>query len=406
MKGCDKLSNNNDNQQTGLISSLKDQLSTAGKKLSELLSVKSGVTQLISETKKSLSELKEVNTLLTKISITNDKLSKADLERIGNNSIDIAGKYGKKSTDYLSGVREAYNLGYDNAEDIAELSLAIQCAGDMTSELANQYINATDKAYEFGGSASKLQEVLDGCNYIADHNTINMTELAQAMTIAGSQAASLGVEAGETTAALGTMLAATQQSGSETANAFNAILLNIRQVTDEEAGINAEGLARYANACKDLNVSLNETKNGITSLRDPMEVIKELAAEYSKLDSGDVRRTNLLDSVGGGTNADSLNAILENYDMYENMLKEYAAGTGSMAKEAEILANTWEGSMNRLSNSWTDTVGNIAESDVVIAAVNGLNALLSVVNNVTDKLGSIKTIGIGAGITSFVKNFA
>lgn len=35
-----------------------------------------------------------------------------------------------------------------NAADIAELSLAAQNAGGITAEFANQYINATDKAYQ------------------------------------------------------------------------------------------------------------------------------------------------------------------------------------------------------------------------------------------------------------------
>ena len=287
---------------------------------------------------------------------------------------------------------------------MSELSVAAQGAGDMTQELANKYIIATDKAYKLGGSVEKLTEVLDGSNYITNHNAVNMTELAEGMSIVGSQAASLGVEANQTTAVLGTMIATTQQSGSEMARAFRAILLNLQQVTDEEEGITAEGLTKYEAACKALNVSLKETKNGITSLRDPMEVIKDLAEEYSKLDANDIRRTNLLSSVGGKLRANALNALLENYSMYEKMLKEYADGTGSMAAEAEKTANSWEGSLNRLSNTWTDTVENIANSDAIIAIINSLNGLLSVVNNVTDELGSLGTIGVGAGLYGIFKN--
>ena len=376
---------------------------------SSWLSLNTVVTKVVSKTEEAISELKEANTILTEINKENDKLSKSDLSKIVNNSFDIASKYNKTAADYLSAVKEASSAGYENIEDIAELSIAAQVAGDMTSELANQYIIAADKAYQMGGSVQKLKEVLDGSNNITNHHTVNMTELAEGMSIVGEQAASLGVEINETIAVLGTMITAAQQSGSEAANAFKAILLNIRQIADEEEGIDAEGLAKYQQACNALGVSLKETKNGITSLREPMDVIKDLSEEYSKLDANDIRRTNLLNSVGGNVNADALNAILENYDMYSEMLEEYASGTGSMAAEAEITANSWEGSLNRLSNTWTDTVGNIADSDAVITIINVLNELLSVVNNVTDALGSFGTIGLGAGImgiTKFVKNFA
>lgn len=395
----------NSMQATGRLAAFfKEQLSKAAESFTKWFSVGSGVMFLVSKTKESISELKEINTLLTEISKENHKLSKSDLSKIRNDSFEIASKYGKTAPDYLAGVQEASRAGYENAMGIAELSVAAQCAGDMTAELANQYIIATDKAYNLGGSVEKLTEVLDGSNYITSHNAVNMTELAEGMSIAGSQAASLGVNVDEATAVLGTMIAATQQSGSEMARAFKAILLNIQQVTDEEEGVDAEGLTKYEEACKALNVSLKETKNGITSLRNPMEVLKDLADEYSKLDSGDIRRTNLLSSVGGKPRAAALNAILENYDMYSKMLDEYAQGTGSMAAEAEKTANSWEGSMNRLSNTWTDAIKNIANSDTIIAVINSLNGLVGIINGITEKLGSFRSIGLGIGLFAGVKN--
>ena len=387
-----------------LGASLKDQMKQAANSFTQWISVSSAIMGVVYSTKQAVSELKEVDTLLTEISKANDQLSKTQLKQIGYNSFDVSGKYGKKATDYLSGVQEASRAGYVNAEGIAELSVAAQGAGDMTAELANQYIIATDKAYKLGGSVEKLTEVLDGSNYITNHNAVNMTELAEGMSIVGSQASSLGVGVDQTTAALGTMIATTQQSGSEMARAFKAILLNIQQVSDEEEGIDAEGLTKYEKACNALNVSLKETKNGVMSLRDPMEVIKDLSEEYTKLDASDIRRTNLLSSVGGKLRANALNALLENYDMYSKMLEEYSQGTGSMAQEAEKTANSWEGSMNRLSNTWTKVIENIANSDAIIGAVNGLNSLLSVIDKITGSLGSLVTIGLGAGLFAGIKN--
>ena len=386
-----------------LGASLKDQMKQAANSFTQWISVSSAIMGVVYSTKQAVSELKEVDTLLTEISKANDQLSKTQLKQIGYNSFDVSGKYGKKATDYLSGVQEASRAGYVNAEGIAELSVAAQGAGDMTAELANQYIIATDKAYKLGGSVEKLTEVLDGSNYITNHNAVNMTELAEGMSIVGSQASSLGVGVDQTTAALGTMIATTQQSGSEMARAFKAILLNIQQVSDEEEGIDAEGLTKYEKACNALNVSLKETKNGVMSLRDPMEVIKDLSEEYTKLDANDIRRTNLLSSVGGKLRANALNALLENYDMYSKMLEEYSQGTGSMAQEAEKTSKSWEGSMNRLSNTWTKVVGNIANSDAIIGAVNGLNSLLSVIDKITGSLGSLGTIGLGAGLLASFK---
>jgi hypothetical protein len=153
-----------------------------------------------------------------------------------------------------------------------------------------------------------------------------------------------------------------------------------------------------------LGVSLKETKNGVLQTRDAMEVLKELSEEYNKLDENDIRRTDLLNSVGGKLRSTQLDALLRQWDMYENMLNQFSEGSGTMAAEAEKTANSWEGSLKRLHNTWVDTVGNIVNSDFVITITNGFNGLLSVINNVTSKLGSLGTIGLGAGIFAGVKN--
>lgn len=371
-------------------------------------SIKLNLSSLSNSIKESLSkavsELKDINTLLTEISKANENLSKDDLASIGNHSFDIAAKYGKTAADYLTSVQTAFHSGYHNAEEIAELSLAAQSAGNITSELADRVITATDKAYQMNGSVTELTKALDGMNYIADRNAVNMTELSEGISIAGTAAASLGVNLDEATAALGTMLAETNQSSQEAANAFQTILLYIRQITDAEKGIDAEGLAEYENACNALTVSLKETKNGMLALRDPMEVLRDLSVEYNSLDNTDFRKTNLLNSVGGGTNAVLLDALLRQWDTYEAMLEQFEAGTGSMAAEAEKTAESVEGSLIRLHNTWVDTVDNAADSDAIITIINGLNTLLSVVNQVTDVFNSWGNIGLGAGLYAGLKN--
>ena len=326
-----------------LGASLKDQMKQAANSFTQWISVSSAIMGVVYSTKQAVTELKDVNTYLTEISKANDQLSKTQLKQIGNSSFDVAGKYGKKATDYLSGVQEASRAGYTNADGIAELSVAAQGAGDMTAELSNQLIIATDKAYKMGGSVTELKQVLDGMNYITNHNAVNMTNLSEGMSIVGSTASSLGVNVDELAAALGTMSASTQQSGSEVARAFKAILLNIRQVSDEEEGIDTKGLTKYEKACNALGVSLKETKDGLMQTRNAMDVLNDLSEAYNKLDSNDVKRANLLSSVGGKLRSTQLDALLTHWkDMYEPMLQQYKDGTGSMDKEAEKTANSWE----------------------------------------------------------------
>lgn len=388
-----------------LGASFRTQMGQAASTLSSFASVATLVSRAVSKTREALSELKEVDTYLTEISKTNDSLTKSQLENIGNNSFETASKYGKKATDYLAGVQEMSRAGYENAEAMGELSIKAQGAGDMTEEVTNKFIVAADKAYKLNGSLTSLTSVMDGINNITNHNAVNMTELSEGFSIVGSTAASFGVEANELAAALGTMTASTRQSGSEVARAFRAILLNIRQVSDAEEGIDTEGLTKYEEACNALGVKLKETKNGVMELRDPMEVLEELSKKYNELSDTDINKVNLLNSVGGKLRSTQLDALLRGWSDYKKMLGEFADGAGSMDEEAEKTSKSLEGSLNRLSNTWTDTVNNIANSDLVTGIVNKLDDVLSVINKITDALGSVGSLSVIGGLVGGVKGF-
>lgn len=359
------------------------------KKFSSWMSMTSVVSTFAMDIRNAIVELKEVNTLLTEISKANDKLTSSQLAQIGNNSFGVASKYGKTATDYLAGVQEMSRAGYANAEAMGELSTAAQGAGDMTSDTANQFIIAADKAYKMNGSVEELTKTLDGINYITNNNAVNMSELSEGFSIVASTAASFDVTAQELAAALGTMSATTQQSGSEVARAFRAILLNIRQVSDEEENIDAEGLTKYEKACNNLGVSLKEVKDGVLQLRDPMEVLKELSVEYNKLDEADLKRTNLLNSIGGKLRATQLDAILRQWDMYEEMLQQYTDGSGSMANEANKTANSIEGLWNSLKNDWTSFVNEFANSDLFKSLIESARRLIDVLSDASSPLNAI-----------------
>lgn len=368
------------------------------------MSILQDLKKYLPKVQDALSDLKEIDSYLNEINQAGSELSKADLNKIKTASFKAASDYGKAATDYLAAMREISRAGYENSEEIAKLSLALQNAGDMTAATASQYIAATDEAYRLSGSVMELTKVFDGANHVASQHSINMTELANGMKLAGSTAANLGVGADEATAALSTMMAATKQSGSDVAKALKAILLNTRQVTDETEGITTTGLSRYEEACDALNVKLRETRNGVLSLRDPMEVLGELAAAYNRLGNTDARKQNLLESIGGKETAAQLDALLGQWETYERMLGEYKAGAGSLAEAGAKSASSWEGSANRLANAWAGFISSIAGSEAVIKTTDALSGLLGGLTAIAEKMEQLPALGTALGAFLSFKN--
>lgn len=371
------------------------------KVISTYISANQIINRVISQIREGITELKEIDNILTEISKTSDRTSES-LRRLGESSFDVASNYGRTASDYLLGVQEMSRAGFGElqSEQLAELSLRAQAAGDMTAEMANQYIIATNAAYALAGNEDKLNQVLDSQNYITNHNAVNMENLAQATKIAASQASASGVAIDELTAAVGTMVAVTQQGGDQAGRAFKGILMNIQQVKASAADIGdggeditAESLSKYEKATAALGVSLKEVRNGTLQLREPMEVLRDLSEAVRKESEGSIKVANLISAVGGKFRGNQLIALLQNWETYEKMLSEFNSDNaiGSAMDEAEKSANNWAGSINKVKNSWAELTSKFADSDNMISVINSVNAIIQSLGD-SATTGALKTL--------------
>ena len=377
-----------------LGASLKDQMKQAANSFTQWISVSSAIMGVVYSTKQAVSELKEVDNILTEISKTSDMTSQ-ELEKLGMSSYNSASKYGRTATDYLTGVQEMSRSGFygDKGTAMAEQSLLAQSAGDMTSELANSYILATNAAYKFNGEASKINEVLDGQNSITNKNSVAMADMATAMTKAGTVASNYNVSIEDLSAMIGTMESVTKLGGEEIGTGIKSLLINLQNISS----------SKITGTLDKANASMTEMKNGIEQLRNPIEILRDLAKTFNDLDEKDPLRAEILTSIGGKYQATKLAALLQNMDMFDKMLVDYSQGSGSAMEEASKSANNLQGRLNALSNSWTEFVNSVVQSDTLKTGVNILNELVQGVTKLTSSLGSLGTIGLGAGLLASFK---
>ena len=357
-----------------------------------------GGWQLVTDSiRKSVSELKEMDSTLTEISKVSD-MTQSQLKQLGENSFDYASKYGKKINDYLQGVTEMNRSGFYGQQgiDLANVSVLAQAAGDMTADVANSYLLATNAAYDYAGSAEKLNAVLDGQNMITNKNSVNMTDMAEATSIAASMAAQTGIKVNELSAIIGTAVSRTKQGGNEIGTALKSLFVNLQDTSNK----------KIAGTFEELGISQTKFINGSEQLKTPIELLRELADAYNSLPEGSELRADVLRNIGNKRQANVLAAILGGIDNgeYDKMLQNYSQGMGSAAKEAEKSANNWEGSLNKLSNSWTKFVSNFADTSLITGGVNAINFLINALNNLVTTLTPLGTIGAGVGIFELFKN--
>lgn len=339
-----------------------------------------------------LRTLHELDTALVEIAKVTD-LTSDSMERLVDASFDVASAYGSTAQAYLKSIAAFSRAGYEeSARGLAEVSLLAQNVGELTEQQANDFLLATDAAYKYAGSQRELTRVLDGVNQIDNEYATSIQKISQGMTVAGSVAANAGIEIDELTAAIGTMTAVTQRSGNEAGRAFRSILMNIRQIKGTTADgemIDDAALSKSAKALDSVGVKVRELVNGVEELRNPMDVLSQLAGKWEELSS--MEQAPIIDALGGKYRANQLVALLENFDMYEDMLEDFAKSTGSALIENEKRMDSWSAKSAKFSNTIAQMWRNTIDTDIVKKIIDFGTAIISLV----DKIGLLNIALVG-----------
>lgn len=361
--------------------------------IAQFTQIYGGIENVIQTIQNSVIELKNVDSILTEISKTSD-MTTDQLTKLGETSFDSASKWGKKASDYLLGIQEMSRSGYygKQAEQMAETSILAQAAGDLNSDVANSYLLASNAAYQYSGNVQKLNALLDGQNMITNRNSVSMQDMAEATTQAASMASELGVQENQLSAMIGTIESRTKAGGNEVGNAIKSLLINVQNVNN----------SKIAETFKKAGVAQTEFVNGVEKMRNPIEVLEDLAKVFNQLEESDPLRTEILTNIGQKYQANKLSALLSGWSDYEKMLVDYSEGTGSAAKEAEKSANNWEGSLNKLSNTWTGFIQNFANSNMITSGLQGLTGIIKIIDTVVSKAGTLEIVMgvLGGGLAS------
>jgi TP901 family phage tail tape measure protein len=345
------------------------------------------VSAPVSAFKDAVQELKNVDSELVSIQKVMGA-SASEMDRLSEKAYPVGSNLGVAASDYLASVTQWAQAGYGSLSDeLGELSVMTQKVGDVDQATANQFLLSVDAAYQYQGSIESLTRVLDGANELSNNFATSVEKLAGGMGIVSSLAAQAGMAVEETAAAIGTITAVTQESGNSAARALRALILNIQGETnleiDEVTGERwtEEEINKTAEAIQGLNVATREYKDGILQLRNPMEVIGEISEKYREGLISEVQLQELVSSLGGKTRSNQLQALITNFDMYEDQVETFVNATGSAERELDIYLNSWEAKANRVQNGWVQLVENMKTSEISKGLLDVANALLTIANS-------------------------
>lgn len=323
----------------------------------------------------------------------------AELNKIEKQAYDTASAYGVAADEYLQFVSGFSRAGYgEQASALAELAAKTQIVGDTNAETAQQFLLSVDAAYKYQGSIEQLTKVLDGANEIDNKYATSIQKVAEGLGKVAPIAAQAHVGVDELTAAIGTITAVTQRSGTEAATALRALFLNIigdtKTEIDEGVTWTTGEIAGLRDVIKVYAKDAYDAAQATGSVINPMKAIAGLSKSMKDGLLTEQQLMEMVSDIGGKLRTSQLLALIQNWDMYQSMLGDFADAAGSADKEVENALDSWTRKTEILHNKWTQFVSNLVETDTIKGALDGVIGLVEFLDS---DLGHL-TLTIG-GVT-------
>lgn len=356
-------------------------------------------TALKTTIKDTLEVMKEVDTQLINIQKVSGKSSE-EIAAIGERAYDTAAKYGVAVEDYLSAVYSFQKAGLgESAEQMAELATKTMLVGDTTAAVAEKFLISSNAAWELHGNIDELNKVIDQADYINNNYATTLDKIAAGLPIVASVAANAGMTYSETMAALGTIQSITQESGTKSATALRALILNIEKeagtyLTDEgeEFEVTEESIKGLQGLLEKYAKTEMDAARATGELINPMTAIKALFEGMKNSDVTDIELFQLLSSMGGKLRTNQLTALVKNFDMFDQMLVELGGSAGTADKEVGLMLESWSKKTQILKDRWQQFIAKLVSTD----AIKGF------IDDITEFVTNLDAEQIGAAIKDVI----
>lgn len=324
-----------------------------------------------------------------------------ELNRIEKQAYDTASAYGVAANEYLNSVANFSRAGYgEQASALAELATKTQIVGDTDAETAQQFLLSMDAAYKYQGSIEQLTKVLDGANEIDNNYATSIEKIAEGLGKVAPIAAQAHVGADELTAAIGTITAVTQRSGTEAATALRALFLNIigdtKTEIDEGVTWTTGEIAGLRDVIKLYAKDAYDAAQATGRVINPMKAIAGLSKSMKDGLLTEQQLMEMVSDIGGKLRTSQLLALIQNWDMYESMLSDFAGAAGSADKEVENALDSWTRKTEILHNKWTEFISHLVETDTIKGALDQVIALVEFLDSDTGRL--VIQLGLLVGV--------
>lgn len=321
------------------------------------------VKQGLREVYNNVLELDTAVTELKKVSkMTGDEMNEY-LDRTATNAREL----GANISDLVSSTADWKRLGYTDkdSEELARVSALMANVGDQidNATTASSYLISTMQG--FGLVADDAEHLLDCMNQIANTEPVSMNDLGIIMQKSSAAMSAAGNTYQETlslAAAVNGVLQDSEASGTYLKTL--SMYLRASKTDAENAGIATDGMA---SSVSELRSELKQLA-GVDIMKDDntfkstYQIMKELSEVWKDL--SDTTQANITELIAGKRGGQSTSALLNNFSVAEDAMKQALNSSGSAMRENQTYMDSLQAKLNQLDSAFQKFSTDLMKSDI------------------------------------------
>lgn len=377
-----------------------------GEKIKQLSTYLSGtviIGKMLQTGKQIVDNVSKIDASLVELEKVSD-LTADGIEKVTDKSFELGKSLAKTGTDVLDAVTTFKRAGYDIADSMSYAEQALKTtnisenlkdAGQAADSLVNIMKGFKNETPEF---ATKIN---DAVNQVSNTEAVDFDNLIDGATRLSAVADQAGMSFEQM---LGTLTGGYEILGNMEKVATGQItifsrLQAIQLEGEEEVSTVAKLQETFNNATKGAVNIVDQTTG---QLRNVFDILDDVANVWDKLDKN--TREALAIEASGIRQKNVFLSLMQNWDGVKDAVESASNSFGSADEENEKYIKSIQGRVENFERSVQQLSRTVLDSGLVKFFVDlgttGVNALDSLI----DKLGSLGTVGLGAGLFAGVKN--
>ena len=286
------------------------------------------------------------------------------------------------TTKYTDAALIFYQQGLDDdaveARTEATIKMA-QATGDSATEVSS-YMTAIWNNFDDGSES--MEHYADVITALGASTASSSSEIASGLQQFAAIAKTTGLSYEYATSALATLVANTRQSADTIGNSLKTIFSRLQGLKMGETLEDGLDLNKYSKALKAIGVDVLDVNGNMMEMDD---VLDETAGKWDNMTQA--QKMAFAQTVAGTRQYTQLMALMDNWDDMQVNLDTAQNSDGTLQKQADIYAESWEAARDRVKAAAEAIYSDLLDDSAFINVLNIVEELLQGVDLLIDSFG-------------------